>query len=190
MRETPLLIGAMLLLVACGGKEPGADSGDTDATAEELPFDFATEGPDAYERVDRLGMPAIGTAVITSKDSYNLGDPEDDLTGTWVEEITANVTGLHDALDDDLTALGLTPCLPADCVAAAAPLVVPDTLTLDPSAPNGFPNGRLLTDPVVDVTLSLVLLDLTVHGVTDLVGVNPTENDVPFSDEFPYLSVK
>jgi len=67
-------------------------------------------------------------------------------------------------------------------------LVVPDTITLDTSAAAGFPNGRTLTDPVMDVTLSVILLDLTVNDATTLVGTNPTANDVAFATEFPYLA--
>ena len=73
-------------------------------------------------------------------------------------------------------------------MAQAAPLVVPDTLKLDLTSTAGFPNGRMLPDPVMDVTLAVVLLDLGVHEVTSLVGVNPTENDVAFQDAFPYLA--
>jgi hypothetical protein len=69
-------------------------------------------------------------------------------------------------------------------------LVIPDTLTINTSAAAGFPNGRTLTDPVIDVTLAVILLDLTVAGqdATTLVGVNPTANDVEFLDAFPYLA--
>ena len=138
-----------------------------------------------------MGMPAVATAVITYKDDYNAGDPVDD--GTYATEITGNVDGLHTLLDDDLTGLGLTPCVTADCVAAAAPFVIPDTLKIDVTAGAGFPNGRLLDDPVIDITLALVLLDVTPpappHGLTDLVGVtNPAENDVPFMGLFPYVA--
>jgi hypothetical protein len=143
---------------------------------------------DHLTRVDRMGMPAIATAVISSKDAYNQADPIDDAAGTFVGEITASVDFLHSALDDDLTALGLTPCATMDCVGQAAPFVVPDVLTIDPSQPAGFPNGRRLTDPVIDVTLALVLLDLGVHDVTTLVGVNPTANDRKFRNPFPYLA--
>ncbi|MEL6761198.1 MAG: DUF4331 family protein, partial [Myxococcota bacterium] len=133
---------------------PGADGADAGG------FAFRTDPEDAYTVVDRMGMPAINTAVITSKDDYNAATPIDDANGDFVAEITANVDALHQALDDDLTGAGLTPCSTADCVAAAAPLVVPDTLSIDRTNPPGFPNGRLLPDPVVDVTLALVLLDL------------------------------
>ena len=99
----------------------------------------------------------------------------------------ANVDFLYTALDDDLTSLGLTPCATLDCVGQAAPLVVPDVLTLDTTQPAGFPNGRRLTDPVIDITLALLLLNLNTHAVTTLIGLNPTANDKPFLDDFPYL---
>ena len=174
---------------------PGADGSDG---ANALDFQFRTDAPTAYAVVDRVGMPAINSAVITSKDSYNASTPADDAAGTFVTEITANVTALHDALDDDLAAAGLAACAPGDCVAQAAPLVVPDTLVIDRTSPAGFPNGRLLADPVMDVTLALVLLDLSdatgcAGGpceVTTLANLplNPPANDVPFLDFFPYVA--
>lgn len=153
-------------------------------------FVFVEDGPAAYTRVDRIGMPAVGAVVITSAQAYNEADPADDQAGTFVPEITDSITMLHAALDDDLVAAGLTACLPADCVSQAAPLVVPDTIKMDLSSPAGFPNGRLLTDPVIDVTLALVLLDLAVDGqdVMSLIGLNPSTNDVPFETAFPYLA--
>ena len=151
-------------------------------------FTFATNPASDYTRVDRMGMPAVATAVITSKDAYNADDPDDDATFKWAGEITANVQGLHAALDDDLTGLLLTPCDYATCVAQAAPLVIPDTISIDVTQPAGFANGRMLEDPVIDVTLAVVLLDLSVHGLTDLVGVNPTANDVAFQASFPWLA--
>ena len=38
--------------------------------------------------------------------------------------------------------------------------VIPDTLTLNLAAPSGFPNGRRLEDPVIDVTLAVIFLNL------------------------------
>jgi len=79
------------------------------------------------------------------------------------------------------------------CAAAAVPLIIPDTIKLDTSAAAGFPNGRLLSDPVIDVTLAVALLELTgepaPHTAVDLVGVlNPPANDAEFSAEFPFLA--
>lgn len=175
-----LILAGAGLLTACS----------TEPETPDDPFVFATDDPSTYVRVDRIGMPAIGTAVIADKEGYNQADPSDD-PSAFVEQIVASVTGLHEALDDDLTGLGLTPCAPDLCVEQAAPLVVPDIITVDTSADSGFPNGRRLEDPVIDVTLALVLLDLSVEGqtVTSLVGaLNPTANDRPFEDAFPYLA--
>ncbi len=183
-------------------------SGAAVCAADVMGFDFRTDEPDAYTRVDRMGMPAVSTALVTNKSDYNDADPSDDATLMFAGELLSNLGGLHDALDDDiLDAPGLTPCSmdPSDpedeaslpvCVAQevaegvpVVSLVVPDTLQINPAADAGFPNGRRLADPVMDVTLSVILLDLTVNEPTTLVGVlNPSENDVAFSDEFPYLA--
>ena len=187
-------------------------------------FPFRQDAPAAYTRVDRMGMPAVSTALISSdglgdpalgKNAYNDADPVDDATPgqgglpQFAVEIVLNLTGLHGALDDDIIGAGLTPCtmddddadgLP-DCVgqavAAGGPsvvsLVIPDHLSLNPGAPSGFPNGRRLQDPVMDVTLAIILLDMTVHGPGILAGLplNPTANDLgvegAFLSEFPYL---
>lgn len=68
--------------------------------------------------------------------------------------------------------------------------VVPDTLTINLDAASGFPNGRRLEDPVIDVTLGVIFLDLSVHGADTLaqVPVNPAANDEPFQAGFPYLA--
>jgi Domain of unknown function (DUF4331) len=160
-----------------GGGQPGG-------------FVFATDPPSAYARVDRAGMPVVAAAVITDKDGYNLDDPVDDATGKWAAEITSNVEALHTALDDDLAGAMLVPCATTDCVAAAAPLVIPDTLAIDTTTMAGFPNGRMPSDPVVDITLAIVLLDLGSHAIDTFVAIplNPDANDVPFLAGFPYLA--
>jgi len=110
-------------------------------------------------------MPAIATALIASDDDYNRADPVDDIDSAnpFVAEILGSLTALHEALDDQLMGLGLTPCTvvgdgTGTCATTAVPLIIPDTLTLDTSAAAGFPNGRLLTDPVIAVTLAVALL--------------------------------
>ena len=172
---------------------------------------FRADAPSAYTRVDRMGMPAVSTALVGAamKNAYNDADPADDAALTFATELITNLTGLHALLDDDLTGASLTPCSMVDMVGGlpeclgqnyapgktVASLVLPDTLHIDPSAGAGFPNGRTLPDPVIDVTLSVILLDLesTMCGgmpcaATTLVGTNPTMNDVAFLTTFPYLA--
>ena len=89
--------------------------------------------------------------------------------------------------------LSVTPCLnqivPGTGTTVAG-LVVPDTITVDLSKPSGFPNGRRLQDPVVDVTLAALFLDLDVHSPLAFFNLplNPPANDRPFRSQFPYLA--
>jgi hypothetical protein len=88
--------------------------------------------------------------------------------------------------------LNVTRCLTQQAVPGrtVADLVVPDELKVDFSQPPGFPNGRLLSDPVVDLTLAALFLDLTKHPITALTALplNPSANDLPFRSTFPYLA--
>lgn len=178
---TVLAVGAVI--AACSKDNP--TSGDA----------MLTRTPAAYNRIDRMGMPAVATALITSKDGYNAANPSDDAAGDFVPEIVDHLTTLHNALDDDLIGLGLTPATVSEAAAQGAPLVVPDVIVVDVTKPAGFPNGRRLTDQVIDITLAVLLLDVDglgnsngPHPVTALLGVNPTANDHAFSPTFPYLA--
>lgn len=71
-----------------------------------------------------------------------------------------------------------------------ANLVVPNTINEDLSRPSGFPNGRRLTDPVIDLTLGFLFIDIGKHGVDAQakIPLNPAGNDQPFRAAFPYLA--
>jgi len=87
--------------------------------------------------------------------------------------------------------LDVTPCL-TQLVAgrSLASLVVPDVVTLDMNQPNGFPNGRRLDDPVIDLELAALFLDLRQHPVDILARrpLNPGGNDKVTLTVFPYLA--
>lgn len=168
---------------------------------------FRTDAPATYTRVDAMGMPAVATALIGSarKDAYNDASPD---SSGFAGDFVASLTGLHAALDDDLIGLGLAPCdmdPNPDCVtqeygpgATVGSLVLDqDDLTLNPAMPAGFPNGRALANPVIDITLAALLLDLdgglcggapctaaTIAGFP----LNPGANDVAFLSTFPYVA--
>lgn len=76
-------------------------------------FTFRSDLPSAYTRVDRAGMPAVSTALVSgnpNKNSYNDDTPTIDATGKWVPELSGTLTILTNALADDLTRLGLSVC--------------------------------------------------------------------------------
>lgn len=90
------------------------------------------------------------------------------------------------------TSFNVTPCLTQVVVPGrtVADLVVPDVLRLDLGQPAGFPNGRRYLDPVIDVTLAVIFLDLSRHsaGLFALLPVNPNGIDQPLTATFPFLA--
>jgi hypothetical protein len=69
-------------------------------------------------------------------------------------------------------------------------LLIPDLLVLDLNQPAGFPNGRDLDDPVIDLTLAALFLRLSVHPVDTFfnVPVNPRTFDQPLRSTFPFYA--
>lgn len=98
------LLSSFPFLGTANGGQPAPGTGTT--------FDFRTDPATVYVRVDRMGQPAVATALIGTpqKNPYNDANPSDDVAGTFVPEITSQLTMLHNALADDLIALGLRPC--------------------------------------------------------------------------------
>lgn len=92
------------------------------------------------------------------------------------------------------TTFNVAPCInqviPGTGGATVGSIVLPDVLTLDLNSSAGFPNGRRLPDPVIDITLAILFLDLRTHAPDALarVPVNPPANDRPFRANFPYLA--
>jgi hypothetical protein len=89
-------------------------------------------------------------------------------------------------------AVDITPCLSQTVYEgrSVAQLVVPDVLQLDMAQPSGFPNGRMLKDPVIDVELAVVFLDLKSEPATTFANLplDPTSTGVAEPTTFPYLS--
>jgi Domain of unknown function (DUF4331) len=123
---------------------------------------WASTNADATQ-IDRMGRPAINTVFNHGEDKnrFNAGDPVND----WRDFGSSFVS--------TLTTLG------AADPNGLAHFLLPDILTYDTSSSIGFPNGRQLSDDVIDTELSLI----TNGKITgDCVG-----NDSTFSNTFPYL---
>lgn len=189
-RSLAALLGLGLSLVATAGCDHNDDDGV--APAPSASFQFASMPASAYQRVDRMGMPVVATAVITSKDAYNGANPANDGSEPFLGEIATNVAAYHSALDGQLMGLGLDPATNSESLAQAGPLIIPDVLKIDPAQPSGFPNGRRLQDQTPDITLAVVLLDLGTTGQSATtfasLPLNPPANDVALSGSFPYLA--
>lgn len=216
MRKISTLL-LVVALVGCGDDDMSLDDGgaidsatDAGGDAGSDEFSFRSDDPSAYTRMDRAGMPFIAAALVTDDDGYNNDDPINDVETIdglpkWAPEIAGNLAGLHDALQDDFMGASLTPCADfSSGMANALPcalqevapgtsvvsLIVPDTLSINTEGARAFPNGRGLPDPVGDVTLAVIFLDLTMHGADTFAAIplNPAANDVAFGTSFPYLA--
>ena len=119
-----------------------------------------------YEQVDRVGVPAINTALISPslKNFYNIGLPQDD-----AQDFAPTIVNSLMALGTDATNIGIL-----------ASVALPDTLKLDLTQPIGFPNGRGLADDVVDTLLFFIFNQTPVSDGVQM-------NDVPFMRTFPFL---
>ena len=227
-----LALAAPLALAGCGddddnggnggngnGGNGGIDAG-TDASTP-LPdgsvaeMGFRDDPATAYTRVDRMGMPAVSTALISgadatdpvTKEEYNDDSPTEDAAAEHSAELLANLQAIITTLGDQLELAGYDVCADAatcafQTIAPGVPvvgLIVPDTLTLGVMAPPSFPNGRRLSDPVIDITLAVALLDLNdadndydgqpmTPGTFAAIPLNPAANDVDFMEGFPFLA--
>ncbi|MEM6996048.1 MAG: hypothetical protein AAF721_36410, partial [Myxococcota bacterium] len=105
-------------------------------------YDFDNDIVCDVVQLDRVGVPHVGTLLISSRDAYNAATPVDDQALTFAMEINAGITALHAILDDALGLESLMTCAFVDCAAVVTPLVIPDALALDLREAPGFPNGR------------------------------------------------
>lgn len=125
------------------------------------------------------------------------GDDDNDNPPTMVAPAPAPSPSPQPTATPTPTSRNVTACLsqailPATSTSAAVTLptlILPDTLKLDFNRPNGFPNGRQFDDPVIDLELAALLLDLTRHPVTTLVGVlnPPPPSDNATTTVFPFV---
>ena len=135
-QSTAIVLASVWALSGCSSSDDDTSPEPTPTPTPVAAFDFRTDAPDAYTRVDRSGMPAVSTALIASRDAYNEANPVDDIAGNFVPEILGTLATLHGALDSQLTDLGLTPCTvvgdgTGSCATFAVPLIIPDTVKID-----------------------------------------------------------
>jgi hypothetical protein len=133
-----------------------------------------------FARAAALASSAIALFALSACDSSSSMAPPTSGTPTPSPTSTPTSYDVTRCLNQSIPGTGFT----------VAQAVVPDTLTLNLAAPSGFPNGRKLTDPVIDVTLAVIFLDLTKSAPDTLakLPLNPPANDVPFQSVFPYLA--
>jgi len=135
-------------------------------------------GAQVFNQVDRMGNPAVNTALIPAglKDAFNFGQPVND-GATFAQTILDQIL----ALDKKFGTCPQNATSAASCnpnVPFLASVAVPDTLKFAFNLPDGYPNGRQLADRTTDTLISLIL---QIPGFTDGTA---TKTACP---TFPYL---
>jgi hypothetical protein len=107
--------------------------------------------PEALRQVDRMGNPAVNTALIPAalKDSFNFGEPKDDpkdFLGVIANQILTLDKSFGTCPQSATSAASCNPNVPL-----LASVAVPDTLKFAINIPDGFPNGRQLFDRTTDL---------------------------------------
>jgi hypothetical protein len=128
--------------------------------------------------IDRMGRPAIATVLIPNgqEDAFNRTHPAQD-RDQWQGDV-----------EDTLLALSGLDASPYSAGEATqiAEFLLPDILTVDLGEPVGFPNGRALSDDVIDGELPIVTGGF--FGGSPVLTSDCVGNDSAFLPSFPYLA--
>ncbi len=162
-----------------------------------------------FIQVSRLGMPLVNEVVIPlgSKDKWNgsaptgdgqflsfVTDPEVPKLLQAVYGIPAPATPRNDLVQVFLTGVpglnqpaGVKPGEMIRLNTDIGPTAAPARLGVLAADLAGFPNGRRLTDDVLDITLQAAVGVL--GGVKTTLGDGVDRNDVAFRTTFPYIAL-
>ncbi len=160
-----------------------------------------------FVQVSRLGMPLVNELVIPvgQKDRWNGSQPRDDaqflqsVTDPEVPRLLQLIYGIrapatprNDLVQVFLTGVpnlnqpaGVRPSEMIRLNTDIGPVASPNRLGVLGADVAGFPNGRRLTDDVVDITEQAAVGALL--GVRTTLGDGVDRNDVPFRTAFPYI---
>jgi Domain of unknown function (DUF4331) len=166
-----------------------------------------------WVQVSRLGNPLINEVIVPigKKDKFNATSPADDaknfgqfalnpeparilnaLFGLGIQE--TNRTDIVQALltgVPGLTQIGKNPAA-ADTLKlnlGVAPSAKPNRFGVLAGDLAGFPNGRRLTDDVVDIELRVIAGALLSPAKNIPLGDGVDQNDKPFRAQFPYVGL-
>ena len=162
-----------------------------------------------FVQVSRLGMPLVNEVVIPvgQKDKWNGSKPSDDgqflsyVTDPEVPKLLQAIYGIpapatprNDLVSVFLTGVpnlnqppGVKPSEMLRLNTDVLPTASPQRLGVLAGDVQGFPNGRRLTDDVLDITLQAAAGVL--GGVKTTLGDGVNANDVAFRSTFPYLAL-
>ena len=182
------------------------------STTERQTLNVSGRASGGYRQISRLGNPLVNEAIIPlgQKDRFNRTTPDRDaaLYGKYVVEpelakvLNAlfdvgapehNRTDIVQAVLQGIPGLNAFPGkngkVPTDTIhinLGTPPSASPNRLGVLGGDNAGYPNGRRLTDDVVDIDLQVIAGALKGNNVP--LGDGVDQNNVPFLSQFPYVA--
>ena len=182
------------------------------STTERRTLKVASGASGPYRQISRLGNPLVNEVIIPlgQKDRFNRTTPDKDaanygkyvLSPELAKVLNAmfnvgapenNRTDIVQAVLQGIPGLNAFPGKagknPTDTIKinlGTPPTASPNRLGVLGGDNAGYPNGRRLTDDVVDIDLQVVAGALKGHMVP--LGDGVDQNNVPFLDHFPYVA--
>lgn len=134
-----------------------------------------------FEQVERMGNPTVNVAIIpfNRKDEHNLATPVDDANRQFFDDIIATLT----ALGTNATNRAIF----VDLLVTRGDYLRLDTRIANTGPRGGtnpaaaFPNGRRLTDDVVDTALFFI-------ANQNVLGDSVNASDIPPGNTFPFFA--
>ena len=164
-----------------------------------------------YRQVSRLGHPLVNEVVIPlgKKNKFNASYPKDD--GQFLDYVVdPELARLLEAIygintpeppRDDLVAVfltgveglnqppGVTPSEQLRLNMSIDPTANPERLGVLAGDNAGYPNGRRLTDDVIDIALQVVAGELVAPRFQNDLGDEVNRNERGFKGSFPYVAL-
>jgi uncharacterized protein DUF4331 len=182
------------------------------STTERRTLKVAGGGAGPYRQISRLANPLVNEVIIPlgQKDRFNRTTPDKDAANYGKYVLSPELAKVLNALFDvgapennrtDIVQAVLQGVPGLNAFPGKAAKNATDTIKINLGTPPtaspsrlgvlggdnaGYPNGRRLTDDVVDIDLQVVAGALKGHMVP--LGDGVDQNNVPFLDHFPYVA--
>ncbi|MBW4485798.1 MAG: DUF4331 domain-containing protein [Tildeniella torsiva UHER 1998/13D] len=174
--------------------------GSGSATTFDVWMTVSLPGSKKFNQVERLARPAVNEGLIVTNDflnTLNSVDPAFEAAALAGQEPAASAAApIVGEAKQTLLALGNSDAR-ADALLQA---FLPDVMRIDTTGPSGYANalnakgspiaGRLLTDDVVDITLSVLTNGAVITDNVSYSGTpgNPAQGHDSLEVSFPYLA--
>jgi hypothetical protein len=179
------------------------------STTERQSLDVQGSGSGEFQQISRLGNPLVNEVIIPTnrKDEWNADTPDEEskyasfysqpILAAVLNSLFPGVLNVPEQNRDDLVAVLLTGVPGLNNTGSTQAEMLRLNMSIPATASphrlgvfggdnQGWPNGRRLTDDVIDIAEQAVVGKLKGNAVADVIGDGVDANDVANLGSFPY----